>query len=152
MGNKKIIAKNKKARFEYEILETYEAGIVLKGTEVKSLRQGNVHFLDSYVSVNNGEAFINSLNIAEYKYGNIQNHDPTRERKLLLHKKEIKKLESKVQEKGLTLIPLSIYFKNGKVKIEIGVCRGKKLYDKRKSIKERDLDRQKEIDRQMEKY
>ncbi len=142
MEKKKIIAKNKKARFEYHVIETFEAGMSLQGTEVKSLRQGSVHFLDSYVKVKNGEAWLCSLNIPEYKFGNRENHEPTRDRKLLLHKKEIQKLESKVNEKGFTIIPLSVYFKNGKAKTEIGVCRGKKLYDKRQTIKQRDLERQ----------
>lgn len=139
-NNKKI--KNKKARFEYHILDNFEAGIVLQGTEVKSLRAGNVNFMDSYVKISKGEAILCNLHISEYKFGNIMNHDPKRDRKLLLHKKEIKKIEAKIQEKGLTIIPLSIYLKNGFFKVEIGVCKGKKLYDKRQTIKERNIDRQ----------
>ncbi len=142
MDKKKIIAKNKKARFEFHVLDTYEAGIVLQGTEVKSLRKGSVHFLDSFARIVKGEAWLFSLNIAEYKFGNRQNHEPTRDRKLLLHKKEIEKLDAKTKEKGLTLVPLSLYFKNGKAKVEIGVCKGKKLFDKRDTIKQRDLERQ----------
>ena len=132
---------NKKARFEYEILDSFEAGISLLGTEVKSLRQSNANFLDSYAKIKNEEIFIVNLHISEYKYGNIQNHEPKRMRKLLLKKQEIRKLESKVLEKGLTLVPLSFYLKNGKIKLELGLCRGKKLYDKRETIKQRDIER-----------
>lgn len=138
---KKTLLVNKKARFEYEILDSFEAGISLVGTEVKSLRQSNANFLDSYAKIKNEEIFIVNLHISEYKYGNIQNHEPKRIRKLLLKKQEIRKLESKVLEKGLTLVPLSFYLKNGKIKLELGLCRGKKLYDKRETIKQRDIER-----------
>ncbi len=138
---KKTLIVNKKARFEYEILDSFEAGISLVGTEVKSLRQSNANFLDSYAKIKNEEIFIVNLHISEYKYGNIQNHEPKRMRKLLLKKQEIRKLESKVLEKGLTLVPLSFYLKNGKIKLELGLCRGKKLYDKRETIKQRDIER-----------
>lgn len=138
---KKTLLVNKKARFEYEILDSFEAGISLVGTEVKSLRQSNANFLDSYAKIKNEEIFIVNLHISEYKYGNIQNHEPKRMRKLLLKKQEIRKLESKVLEKGLTLVPLSFYLKNGKIKLELGLCRGKKLYDKRETIKQRDIER-----------
>ena len=138
---KKILLSNRKARFEYEILETYEAGISLLGTEVKSLRQANANFLDSYARIKNNEIFVMNLNISEYKYGNIQNHEPTRVRRLLMKKQEIKKLEAKMLEKGLTVVPLTFYLKNGKIKLEIGLCRGKKLYDKRETIKKRDIER-----------
>ena len=138
----KTIIKNKKARFEYFIEEEYEAGIVLKGTEVKSLRLGNVNLSDSYAKITNEEVFLCNMNISEYKFGNIMNHEPKSDRKLLLHKKQIRKLCSKIQEKGFTLVPLSIYLKNGKVKVELGLCKGKKLYDKRDTIKQRDLDRE----------
>lgn len=138
---KKTLLVNKKARFEYEILDSFEAGISLVGTEVKSLRQSNANFLDSYAKIKNEEIFIVNLHISEYKYGNIQNHEPKRMRKILLKKQEIRKLESKVLEKGLTLVPLSFYLKNGKIKLELGLCRGKKLYDKRETIKQRDIER-----------
>jgi SsrA-binding protein len=141
MSDIKIIIKNKKARFEYHILETIEAGIVLLGTEVKSLRLGNVNMVDAYAAIQKGEVFLKSLNISEYKYGNIENHEPTRVRKLLLKKNEIKKIKSKLQEKGLTLIPTMIYLSHGLVKVELGLCKGKKLYDKRETIKARDIER-----------
>lgn len=140
----KIITTNRKARFEYLVLETYEAGIALVGTEVKSLRAGKANLVDSYASIKNGEAWLLSLHISEYEQGNINNHEPTRERKLLLNKKEIGKINSKLNEKGLTLIPLSLYFKSGKVKIELGLCKGKKVYDKRESIAKRDFERDQE--------
>jgi SsrA-binding protein len=138
----KVIATNRKARHEYFVIHTYEAGIALYGTEVKSLRQGKINFVDSYAAIVNGEVWLHSINISEYTHGNISNHLPTRDRKLLLNKNEIKKLISKTQEKGLTLIPLSLYFKNGKVKVELGVCKGKKLYDKRAAIAEKDFKRE----------
>jgi len=144
------IIKNKKARFNYEILETFEAGIVLHGTEVKSLRLKKVSIQESYARIINGEVFIIGLNISTYEMGNRFNHEPARERKLLLHKKEIKKLIGKVQEKGFTLVPMKIYFKNGRAKLLIGLGRGKATYDKRKTIKERDAKR--DMQRDMKKY
>lgn len=137
----KIITSNRKARFEYHILQTFEAGIALVGTEVKSLRAGKANLVDSYATVNNGEVYLLSLHINEYEQGNINNHEPTRARKLLLNKNEIRKINSQLNEKGLTLIPLSLYFKKGKVKVELGLCKGKKLYDKRESIAKRDFER-----------
>ncbi|SNR93167.1 SsrA-binding protein SmpB [Desulfurobacterium atlanticum] len=135
--------KNKKAFFDYEILEKYEAGIELKGTEVKSLREGKANLRDSFVRIENDEAYLFNAYIAPYSHGNLFNHEPTRRRKLLLHKKEIKRLLGKSQEKGLTIIPLRIYFnKRGKAKVEIALAKGKKLYDKRETIKRRDLERE----------
>jgi len=135
--------KNKKAFFDYEILEKYEAGIELKGTEVKSLREGKANLRDSFVRIENDEAYLFNTYIAPYSHGNLFNHEPTRRRKLLLHKKEIKRLLGKSQEKGLTIIPLRIYFnKRGKAKVEIALAKGKKLYDKRETIKRRDLERE----------
>ena len=144
------IAQNKKARFEYEVLETFEAGIVLVGTEVKSVRQKKVSINESFARIKNGEAYILGLNIAVYDRGNRFNHEPTRERKLLLHRHEIRRLTGKLNEKGLTLVPLKMYFKNGKVKLLLGLARGKALYDKRKSIQKREGER--EIQRAMKKY
>jgi SsrA-binding protein len=135
--------KNKKAYFDYEILEKYEAGIELKGTEVKSIREGKVNLRDSFVRIENGEAYLFNAYIAPYTHGNLFNHEPTRRRKLLLHKREIKRLLGKVQEKGLTIVPLRMYFnKRGKVKVEIALVRGKKKYDKREAIKRRELERE----------
>lgn len=131
------VLKNKRAYFNYEILETLETGIVLKGTEVKSIRERNVSINESYARFHNGELFIYNMDISPYKCGNILNHEPKRPRKLLLKKSEIKRLIGKTSEKGLTLIPLSLYFKNGFAKLEIGLARGKKLYDKREAIKKR---------------
>lgn len=140
----KNVAVNKKVSFEYFILERYECGIVLTGTEIKSIRQGKVSIGDSYVRVKNGEAYIINMNIAKFQQGNIFNHDETRERKLLLHKREINKLMGAVIRDGYTLIPLSVYLKQGLCKIEIGVCKGKKLHDKRDSLKEKDMNRRME--------
>lgn len=141
----KIIAQNKTARLNYHIDDTFEAGIVLMGTEVKSLREGKANLKDCYALVNDGEVFVHDMHISPYSHGNRMNHDPLRVRKLLLHKNEIKRLYGKSREKGLALIPLKIYFRKGKVKIEIGVGKGKKLYDKRESLKskmdKRDMDR-----------
>lgn len=136
----KIITNNRKANFEYAILEKYEAGISLEGTEVKSLREAKVSIVESYARVIKDEVFLIGANINEYKYGNINNHIPVRNRKLLLNKREIKKIKEALTEKGLTLIPLKMYFKNSKVKVELGIGRGKKLYDKRESIKARETD------------
>jgi SsrA-binding protein len=136
-----VLGENRKARFNYEILENLECGIALKGTEVKSIKAGKFSFPDAFVEVRNHELFIRNLSVTPYDFGNIHNHAPDRVRKLLAHRQEIKKLERKVQEKGCTLIPLKFYLKNGRVKIDLGVCRGKKLYDKRATIKEKDLKR-----------
>ncbi len=136
------IVQNKKARFEYEILETMEAGIVLVGTEVKAMRQRKVSINEAYGRIRNGEAYIVGMNISLYEQGNRFNHDPERERKLLLHAREIKRLTGKLKEKGLTLVPLKVYFKNGKVKVLLGLGRGKAKYDKRKTIQKREADRE----------
>lgn len=140
----KNIAVNRKARHEYAVLQTFEAGIVLVGTEVKSLREGKANLVDSYAIIKNGEVWLLSLHISEYRQGNINNHIPTRDRKLLLNKSEIRKLIGKTKEKGLTLVPLRLYFKNGKVKVEIALAKGKKVYDKREDIKKRDFNRDQE--------
>jgi SsrA-binding protein len=137
----KVITTNRKANFEYEIINKYEAGIVITGTEVKSLRDGKVNLQESYGRIIKDEVWIVNSHINEYKYGNINNHEPTRNRKLLLNKREIRKIKQQLQEKGLTLVPLKIYFKGSLVKVEIGIARGKKLYDKRESIKKRDIER-----------
>ncbi len=137
-----IVSTNKKARFNYEIIEKIEAGISLKGTEVKSVRNKNVSIGESYAQIKNNEVFLHNLHISPYEQGNRENHDPIRVRKLLLHKQEIKKLVSKIQLKGLSLIPLSIYLRKGKIKIELAVGRGKRLVDKRESLKKRAVDRE----------
>jgi SsrA-binding protein len=137
----KVIAVNRKARFDYIVDETYECGIELLGTEVKSVRDGRISFPDAWAEVVNGEVWLNSLSIAENPFSSIFNHDPLRKKRLLLHKQEIKRLHRKVEEKGYTLVPLSFYFKKGRVKVELGVCKGKKMYDKRAGIRERDLNR-----------
>ena len=134
----KLIASNKTARMNYEIGDTYEAGLVLSGTEVKALRAGKANLKDSYAFVKDNEVFIKEMHISHYDHGNRYNHEPLRARKLLLHKREIKKLYGKSREKGLALIPLKLYFKNGKVKVEIGIGKGKKLYDRRQDIKQRE--------------
>ena len=142
--DEKNITVNRKARHEYSILQTYEAGIVLHGTEVKSLREGKANLVDSYAAVEAGEVWLHHTHISEYKQGSINNHEPTRTRKLLLNKSEIRRLIGKVKEKGLTLIPLRLYFKNGKVKVELALVKGKKVYDKREAIAKRDLQREQE--------
>ena len=139
---KLIEIKNKKAYFDYEILEEIESGIVLTGTEIKSVRKSNVNLKDSYAVIRNGEVYLLNMHISEYKEGNIFNHDEKRTRKLLLHKKEILKLRDKIELNGNTLIPLKLYFKGNKVKILLGLAKGKKTYDKRESIKERDIARE----------
>ncbi|HRI47683.1 MAG: SsrA-binding protein SmpB [Ignavibacteriaceae bacterium] len=143
-SQQKTITVNRKARHEYEILQTIEVGIVLMGTEVKSLRQGKINLVDSFAQIKNGEVWLVSAHISEYTQGNINNHEPTRNRKLLLNKSEIRKLTAKVNEKGLTLIPLRFYFSSGKVKVELAVAKGKKVFDKREDIKKRDLKRDQE--------
>jgi len=139
---RKNLATNRKAFHEYHILEKYEAGIVLKGTEVKSAREGKINLKDGYGSIKNGELFLFNMHISEYHHGTAFNHDPTRTRKLLLHRKEIDKLTGKVNERGLTLVPLKVYLKRGHIKVEIALVKGKKLYDKRKDITQRDMDRE----------
>lgn len=131
------IADNRKARHDYFVLETYEAGIELVGTEVKSIRQGGANLKDAWISIDGGEAVIKQMHISPYEKGNIFNKDPYRERRLLLHKREILKLFGLVKQSGLTLIPLSLYFKGSKVKVSVGVCKGKKLYDKREDMANR---------------
>lgn len=138
----KIIATNKKAYHEYFIDEVYEAGLVLVGTEVKSLRLGKVNIKESFCRLMGGEVFVNNMNISPYEQASSDNHDPTRIRKLLLHGEEIAKLSRKVEERGFSLIPTKIYFKNGRVKLEIGVGRGKKLHDKRQTLKQKEADRE----------
>ena len=140
----RMIANNKKAYFDYFIEETYEAGIALAGTEVKSLRMGHCSIKESFIGIENGEIFIYHMHISPYEKGNIFNKDPLRVKKLLLHKYEINKLAGKVAEKGFTLVPLQVYFKDGKVKVEIGLAQGKKLYDKRHDIAKKDLRRETE--------
>jgi SsrA-binding protein len=142
-STEKVVATNRKAFHDYFIEEKYEAGIVLQGTEVKSLREGRVNLQDSYASVRDGEMFLHNCHVSPYSHGNIMNHDPTRVRKLLLHKTEINKLLGKTQQRGLTLIPLRIYFsKRGHAKVELGLAKGKKLYDRRESIKAREAGRE----------
>jgi len=144
------ILRNKKARFEYEILDTYEAGVVLKGTEVKSIRQKKVNIQESYAYIKDGELYIIGMNISLYEMGNYFNHEPLRERKLLLHKYEIKKLVGKLKERGYTLVPLKMYIKNGKVKLELGLAKGKDTHDKRRTIQDRDMKR--DLQRDIRKY
>lgn len=143
----KIAAENRKARHDYHILEAFETGLVLTGTEVKSLRAGKANLKDSYAQIKDGEMFLHNMHISPYEQGNIFNHDPLRQRKLLLHKAEITRLFSKTREKGLTLVPLKIYFKRGMAKLELGLASGKKNYDKRQDMAERSAKR--EVDRAM---
>jgi SsrA-binding protein len=137
----KTIAQNRKARFDYSIEESYECGIELKGTEVKSVKEGNISFPDAFAEIYRNEVWLKGFHISEYVFSSVFNHDPDRPKKLLLHADEIKRLIRKVEEKGYTLIPLDVYLKNGRVKINLGVCKGKKQYDKRADIKERDVKR-----------
>ena len=141
MGDRKIIAENRKARFDYFIEDTYECGIVLEGTEVKSVKNGNISFPDAFAEINNGEVWVKNFHISEYSFSSIFNHDPDRPKKLLLHADEIKRITRRVEEKGCTLIPLDFYLKDGRVKVTLGVCKGKKQYDKRAAIKDRDVQR-----------
>lgn len=136
-----VLATNRKARHEYFIEDTIEAGLVLTGTEVKSIRQGKVNVKESYASIDGGEVFINNMHISPYEQGNIYNVDPIRKRKLLLHKREIRKLMVAITQKGYTLVPLSVYIKDGLVKVELATARGKKLYDKREDIAKKDAER-----------
>jgi SsrA-binding protein len=138
----KVLATNRKAFFQYEILERAEAGLALVGTEVKSIRAGGLNFSDSYVDFRAGELFLVGCRVAPYSHGNLMNHRPDRERKLLLHKREVLKLGGRVTERGLTLVPLRAYLKNGRVKMEIGLGRGKHAHDKRESIKKKDQERE----------
>ncbi|MBQ7356530.1 MAG: SsrA-binding protein SmpB [Clostridia bacterium] len=140
-SDKKIIAENRKARHDYFVIETYEAGISLAGTEVKSVRGGNVNLKDSYCEVDGGELYALGVHISHYEQGNIFNKDPLRPKKLLMHKREIMKLAGLVSREGYTLIPLSLYFKGSHVKVTVGLCKGKKLYDKREDAARRDADR-----------
>ncbi|MBI3028094.1 MAG: SsrA-binding protein SmpB [Candidatus Rokubacteria bacterium] len=140
----RVVLTNRKATHLYEILETFEAGLVLRGTEVKSLRAGQANFKDSYALVEGGELWLVGCHISPYRHGSDANHDPERRRKLLLHRGEINRLLGKVQERGLTLVPLRLYFKNGRAKLELGLGRGRKLHDKRRAIREREMRREME--------
>ena len=142
----KIITKNKKAWHDYFIIETFEAGISLSGTEIKSIRAGALNLKDSYISINNAEAFVKGMHISPYEKGNIFNKDPLRIRRLLMHKREIMRLLEKIQQDGCTLVPVLVYFKGAKVKVKIALCKGKKLYDKRQSIAKNDQRREAEKD------
>ena len=144
----KIVATNRKARFELEILDTLEAGIVLQGSEVKSLRAGECEMVDGFVRIESGEAYMHKVRIAEYSHGGYSNHEPTRKRKLLIHKREANQLRVKIEEKGLTIVPLKIYFNaKGKVKVDLAIGRGKKAHDKRRATKDREAKR--EVDREL---
>ncbi|HHN64031.1 MAG TPA: SsrA-binding protein SmpB [Nitrospirae bacterium] len=145
----KIVCQNRKAYHDYDIIETYEAGIVLTGTEVKSLREGRANLKDSYVIIKEGEAWLLNCHISPYSHGNIMNHDPVRTRKLLFHKKEIQRLMGQIAQKGYTLIPLKIYFKGPWAKVEVALAKGKRKYEKRDRIREREA--QREIDRAMKR-
>lgn len=142
----KLVANNKKAYHDYFVDEKIEAGLVLHGTEVKSLRMGKCSIKESFIRIENGEMFVYGMHISPYEKGNIFNKDPLRVKKLLLHKSEINKLTGKIKEKGFTIVPLQVYFKDGKAKMEIGLCRGKKLYDKRQDIAKKDMKREAEKD------
>ena len=144
---KKIVAQNKKAFHDYFVLDRFEAGIELCGTEVKSIRQGKLNLKDSWCSIVDGELFVNGMHISPYDHGNIFNRDPDRPKRLLLHKREIRKLHDLQKQEGYALIPLSVYFKNSRVKVELGLCKGKKTYDKREAVAKRDAKR--EMDRAM---
>jgi SsrA-binding protein len=140
-GDVKILAKNKRARHDYHVVDTIETGIVLKGTEVKSVRLGKVQLVDSFVKIEDGELYMYGVHISPYEQGNRFNVDPRRRRKLLAHGAEIRRLHRQVQEKGMALVPLAAYLRRGRVKIELGICRGKKTYDKRQALRERDAKR-----------
>ncbi|MBE9128992.1 MULTISPECIES: SsrA-binding protein SmpB [unclassified Coleofasciculus] len=147
----KVVADNRQARFRYEILETYEAGLELKGTEVKSIREGRANVRDGYALIRRGEAWLLNVHISPYQSSSLYfNHDPLRTRKLLLHKQEISKLTGKVEQEGLTLVPLKMYLKRGLVKVSLGLCKGKKIYDKRETIKQRQD--QREMARALKRY
>ena len=145
--NSRTVAQNKKAYHDYFVLEEYEAGIELFGTEVKSIRQGRVNLKDAWCSIDNGEIFVNGMHISPYEQGNNFNRDPLRKKKLLMHKKEIHKLYGTIKQQGLTLIPLSVYFNKGKAKIKVGLCKGKKIYDKRDVAAKKEANRS--IDREI---
>jgi len=138
----KILIKNKKAYHDYQILQTVEAGISLVGTEVKSVKEGKINIKDGYAFISKGEMFLKNVHISQYPFGNMYNHDPIRVRKLLLHKDEIRKLHAKIKERGLTLIPLKVYSKRGIIKLELGLCKGKQLYNKKEEIREKDQKRE----------
>ena len=142
MSDRKVIAENRKAGFDYFIEERYECGIALEGTEVKSVKNGNISFPDSFAEIINGEVWVKNFHISEYSFSSVFNHNPDRPKKLLLHREEIKKLTRKVEEKGYTLIPLNFYLKDGLVKMTLGVCKGKRQFDKRAAIKDRDVQRE----------
>ena len=143
--SERLFAANKKAFHEYFILDRLEAGIALAGTEVKSIRESRINLKESYAQIRNGEAYLLNCHISPYSHGNRQNHEPLRPRKLLLHRKEIRKLIGKTQEKGLTLVPLRVYLRRGKIKVELGVARGKKLHDKRETERKKEMDREARI-------
>lgn len=149
-GEGKLIAQNKKARHDYTIVETIEAGIVLQGTEIKSIRNSRINLKDGFVRIRNGEAFLVNVHISPYEQGNIFNHDPLRTRKLLLHKKQIDKLYGEMKQQGMSIVPLKVYLKDGYAKVLIGLAKGKKQYDKRESLKRKDQERQ--IARVMKNY
>ena len=138
----RVVAQNKKARYNYHILDVYEAGLVLTGSEVKSLRKGQCQLKDSYVDIHDGQMFLLSAHISKYLESSYNNHEPERPRKLLMHKKQIDRLQGSIKQKGLTIVPLKIYFRSARAKVEIGVAKGKKLYDKREVIKQRDIQRE----------
>jgi SsrA-binding protein len=142
---RKVVAQNKKARHDYHIEDTYEAGLVLVGTEVKSLRNGRASLVDGFAEVHDGEVFLHAVHIPTYSQGTWTNHEPRRVRKLLLHRAEIEKIDSRIRERGYTLIPLALYFKDGRAKVEVGLARGKKSYDKRQAIAERTARREAEV-------
>jgi len=144
-GHKKIIAENRKARYDYHIEDTFEAGLVLLGTEVKALRSGSANLKDAYARIKNGEIYIHQMHIGPYAFAYYGNHEPLRKRKVLLHKREIKKLTGKINEKGFSLVPLTLYFRDGKAKVKLALVRGKRKYDKRHAIRKRD--QQREMDR-----
>jgi len=144
------LSKNKKAFHDYEILEAFEAGIVLNGDEVKSIRAGQINLKGSFIAIFNEEAFINGTHISRYKFSSSKTYDPVRQRKLILHKKEISKIAGQISQKSVTAVPLEVYLKKGLIKVSVGICRGKKLYDKRESIKKRDLE--KDIKRQLKNF
>lgn len=144
-GSGKVVAQNRKAYHDYSVLETIEAGIVLTGTEIKSVRNGKINIRDGYVSIRNGEAYLQNVHISPFEQGNIFNHDPLRTRKLLLHKRQIASLMGEIKSAGMTLIPLKVYLKDGYAKVLLGLAKGKKTYDKREALKQKDMKR--EIDR-----
>lgn len=149
-GEGKLIAQNKKARHDYTIIDTMEAGMVLQGTEIKSIRNSRINLKDGFVRVRNGEAFLSNVHISPYEQGNIFNHDPVRTRKLLLHKKQIDRLAGELKNAGVTVVPLKVYLRNGYAKVLIGIAKGKKNYDKREDLKRKDINRQ--IDRTLKNF